>query len=37
MYRNRKAIATAGNTKPTVGTRMEGKKEAAIIKSPVCI
>jgi hypothetical protein len=31
MYKNKNAIATAGNTKPTVGTRIEGRKEAAII------
>jgi hypothetical protein len=34
MYKNKNAIATAGNTKPTVGTRIEGRKEAAIIRSP---
>jgi hypothetical protein len=34
MYRNRKAIATAGKTKPTRGTRIEGRKDAAIIKIP---
>jgi hypothetical protein len=32
MYRNRKAMATAGKTRPTRGTRIEGKKEAAILK-----
>jgi hypothetical protein len=37
MYKNKNAIATAGNTKPTVGTRMEGRKEAAIIKIPLVI
>jgi hypothetical protein len=37
MYKNKNAIATAGNTKPTVGTRIEGRKEAAIIKSPLFI
>jgi hypothetical protein len=30
MYKKRAAIATAGNTKPTNGTRMDGKNEAAI-------
>jgi hypothetical protein len=37
MCKNKNAIATAGNNKPTVGTRMEGRKEAAIIKIPVDI
>jgi hypothetical protein len=32
---NKNAIAIAGNNRPTVGTRMEGRKEAAIIKIPV--
>jgi hypothetical protein len=31
MYKKRNAIATPGMTKPTSGTRIEGKKEAAII------
>jgi hypothetical protein len=34
MYRNRAAMATAGNTRPTRGTMMEGKKEAAIRDFP---
>jgi hypothetical protein len=34
MYKNKNAIATPGNTIPTRGTRIEGKKEAAIIKDP---
>jgi hypothetical protein len=29
MYRNRNAIVTAGKTKPTRGTKIEGKKAAA--------
>jgi hypothetical protein len=33
---NRNAMVTAGNTQPTMGTRIEGKKEAAIISdSPI--
>jgi len=35
MYKNRNAKVTAGTTKPTMGTRIEGKKEAAIVKIPV--
>jgi hypothetical protein len=35
MYINKNAIAIAGNSKPTVGTRIEGRKEAAIIKNPL--
>jgi hypothetical protein len=27
---NKNAIAIAGNTQPIIGTKMEGKKEAAI-------
>jgi hypothetical protein len=27
---NKKAIVTAGNTQPTIGTRIEGKNEAAM-------
>ena len=30
MYRNKKAIAAAGKTMPTSGTKIVGKKEAAI-------
>jgi hypothetical protein len=30
----RNAIATAGKTHPTMGTKMEGKYEAAISKFP---
>jgi hypothetical protein len=29
---NRNAIATAGNTQPTIGTKIDGKYEAAIAK-----
>lgn len=32
---NKNAMAIAGNTKPTVGTKIEGKNEAAIIGSPL--
>lgn len=32
MYKNKEAIAIAGNTNPTNGTKIEGKKLAAIIK-----
>jgi hypothetical protein len=32
IYKNNNAIAIAGNSKPTVGTRIEGRKEAAMIK-----
>jgi hypothetical protein len=35
---NKKAIATAGKTQPTMGIRMVGKKEAAYMsKFPICI
>jgi hypothetical protein len=34
MYRNKKAIAAAGMTIPTNGTRIEGRKAAAIGVSP---
>jgi hypothetical protein len=37
IYKNRNAIAIAGKTKPTVGTRIEGRKEAAMIKIPLSI
>jgi hypothetical protein len=37
IYKNRNAMAIAGKTKPTVGTRIEGKKEAAMIKIPLSI
>jgi hypothetical protein len=30
IYINRNAMAIAGKTKPTVGTRIDGRKEAAI-------
>jgi hypothetical protein len=30
MYRNKKAMAAAGKTMPTSGTKIVGKKEAAI-------
>lgn len=31
MYKKREAIAIAGKTKPTRGTKIEGKNETAII------
>jgi hypothetical protein len=37
IYKNNNAMAIAGNTKPTVGTRIEGRKEAAMIKIPLSI
>jgi hypothetical protein len=33
MYRNKNDMAMAGNTKPTRGTRIEGKRSALIIKT----
>jgi hypothetical protein len=35
MYKNRNAKVTVGKTKPMMGTKIEGKKEAAIVKVPV--
>jgi hypothetical protein len=35
MYKNKKAIVNAGKTKPTAGTKIEGKNEAAITKFPI--
>jgi hypothetical protein len=32
MYRNSRPIATAGNTRPVKGTKIDGRKEAAIQK-----
>jgi hypothetical protein len=37
MYMNKNAIATAGKTKPTRGTKIEGRKDAAIMKIPLCV
>ncbi len=37
IYKNNNAIAIAGKTRPTVGTRIEGRKEAAMIKIPLSI
>ena len=31
MYKNSDAMAIAGKTKPTNGTKTDGKKEAAIL------
>ena len=31
MYKNKEAIATAGKTNPTKGTKIDGRKEAAMI------
>lgn len=36
-YKKNKAILNAGKTKPISGTRMEGKKDAAIIRMLICI
>jgi hypothetical protein len=35
MYKNRKAKVIAGRTQPMMGMKIEGKKEAAIVKAPV--
>jgi hypothetical protein len=37
IYKNNNAMPIAGNTKPTIGTRIEGRKEAAMIKIPLSI
>ncbi len=34
MYKNREAIAMAGKTRPTNGTKIDGKYAAAIIETP---
>jgi hypothetical protein len=34
MYKNRNAKVIAGKTQPMMGTKIEGKKEAAIVKVP---
>jgi hypothetical protein len=31
---NKNAIATAGKTQPIMGTKIEGRKDAAIVKIP---
>jgi hypothetical protein len=34
MYKNNNDIAIAGNTNPTKGTKIEGKRSALIIQTP---
>jgi hypothetical protein len=35
MYNNRNEKVTIGKTQPMIGTKIPGKKEAAIVKIPI--